>query len=123
MTTKELLRDKLAPAVGRVILKYAFGVDVSTIGGPFLDWLSATFKDQDQARQAERFARNIANGVVDSLVPVFEQEHSPGLNPEGLRSPSATRWISTSMAGSSSHTILTLSSSPRVHSISAHSPS
>lgn len=84
MTTKELLRDKLAPAVGRVILKYAFGVDVSTIGGPFLDWLAGKFKDQDQARQAERFARNIANNVVDGLVPVFEQDHSPDLNPEAV---------------------------------------
>ena len=84
MSTKELLRDKLAPAVGRVILKYAFGVDVSTIGGPFLDWLSAKFKDQDQARQAERFARNIANGLVDGLVPVFEHDHGPGLNPEAV---------------------------------------
>jgi hypothetical protein len=36
-----LLRDKLAPAVGRVFLKYAFGVDVAAIGDPFLDWLSA----------------------------------------------------------------------------------
>jgi hypothetical protein len=84
LTTRELLRDKLAPAIGRVILKYAFGVDASTIGGPFLDWVSAQFKNRDDARQAERFARDIANRMVDGLVPVFEREHTPDLNPEAV---------------------------------------
>jgi hypothetical protein len=84
LTTRELLRDKLAPAIGRVILKHAFGVDASTIGGPFLDWLSAQFKNRDEARQADRFARDIANRVVDGLVPVFERDHSPDLNPEAV---------------------------------------
>jgi hypothetical protein len=84
LTTRELLRDKLAPAIGRVILKHALGVDASTIGGPFLDWLSAQFKNRDDARQAERFARDIANGVVDGLVPIFQRDHSPDLNPEAV---------------------------------------
>ena len=84
MTTKELLRDKLAPAIGRVLLGLAFGPHASTIGGPVLDWLSAQFKSRDDARQAERFAREIANRVVDGLVPVFERDHSPDLNPEAV---------------------------------------
>jgi hypothetical protein len=84
LTTKELLRDKLAPAIGRVILKYAFGVDLSTIGGPVLDWISAQFKNRDDARQAERFARSIANRVVDGLVPVFKRDYSRDLNPEAV---------------------------------------
>jgi hypothetical protein len=73
LTTKELLRDKLAPAIGRVILKHAFGVDAATIAGPLLDWLSGQFKNRDEARQAERLATAIANRVVDGLVPVFER--------------------------------------------------
>jgi hypothetical protein len=84
LTTKELLRDKLAPAIGRVLLKYAFGVDASTIGGPLLDRVSAQFKDRADARQAERFARDIADRVVDGLVPVFQRDHSPDLNPEAV---------------------------------------
>jgi hypothetical protein len=84
LTTRELLRDKLAPAIGRVILKYALGADAPTLAGPFLDWLSAQFKSRDEARQAERFARDIANRVVDGLVPVFDSEHSPDLNPEAV---------------------------------------
>jgi hypothetical protein len=84
LTTKELLRDKLAPAIGRVILKHAFGVDAEAIAGPLLDWLSEQFKSRDDARQAERFARAIANRVVDGLVPDFERDHSPDLNPEAV---------------------------------------
>jgi hypothetical protein len=84
LTTKELLRDKLAPAIGRVFLKYAFGVDLLTIGGPFLDWLSAQFKKRADVKDAERFAKAIAERVVDGLVPVFEQDHSPDLNPEAV---------------------------------------
>jgi hypothetical protein len=84
LTTRELLRDRLAPAIGRVMLKYAFGVDASTIGGPLLDWLSAQFKDRDDARKAERFACDIANRMVEGLVPIFERDHSPDLNPEAV---------------------------------------
>ena len=84
MTIKELLRDKLAPAISRVILKHAFGVDAATIAGPLLDWLSGQFKNREEARQAERFAQTIANRVVDGLVPVFERDHSPDLNAEAV---------------------------------------
>lgn len=84
MATKQLLRDKLAPAVGRVLLGIAFGPHASAIGGPGLDWLSAQLKSRDEARQAERFARDIANRVVDGLVPVFERDRSSDLNPEAV---------------------------------------
>jgi hypothetical protein len=84
LTTKELLRDKLAPAVGRVLLGIAFGPHASAIGGPGLDWLSAQLKSRDEARQAERFGRDIANRLVDGLVPVFERDHGRDLNPEAV---------------------------------------
>jgi hypothetical protein len=80
LTTKELLRDKLAPAVGRVLLGIAFGPHASAIGGPGLDWLSAQLKSRDEARQAERFGRDIANRLVDGLVPVYGRD----LNPEAV---------------------------------------
>ena len=84
MTTRALLRDRLAPAVGRVILKHALGADAATIAGPFLDWLSSKLKSRDEAREAQRLAAHVAERAVDGLVPVFEREHSPDVNPEAV---------------------------------------
>jgi hypothetical protein len=84
LATKELLRDKLAPAVGRVLLGIAFGPHASAIAGPGLDWLSAQLKSRDDAREAERFARGIGNRVVDGLLPVFKRDDIPDLNPEAV---------------------------------------
>jgi predicted NACHT family NTPase len=79
LSTTALLRDKLAPAVGRVLLRLAFGADVAAVGGATLDWLSGRLGKASEAREAERFARKLADGLVVDLAPRFR-----GSNPEAV---------------------------------------
>jgi hypothetical protein len=79
VSTTALLRDKLAPAVGRVLLRLAFGADVAAVGGAALDWLSGRLGKAAEAREAERFARQLADGLVAGLAPLFGRS-----NPEAV---------------------------------------
>jgi hypothetical protein len=79
VSTTALLRDRLAPAVGRVLLRLAFGADVAAVGGSALDWLSGRLGKAAEAREAERFARRLADGLVAGLAPLFGRS-----NPEAV---------------------------------------